>query len=302
LQKDITNATTKRLSVKNGNIKKWEKAIEEIKSNPKGNLQYSNPYLHIKTTINDEIKLIKSLQSLTPWRKGPYKIENITIESEWGCNLKWDRISPHISPLKNKTVLDVGASNGYFSYKMAMLGANIVLGVEPFLLFNYQFKATRSLIKNPPKAFVLPISLEDIPNKESFDTVFSMGVLYHQKDYKKHLQKLKNVMKPNGELVLETLVINSKYGTQIIPKDRYARMRNVYCLPSVNTLNKWLKSAGFKNIELININQTSVSEQKATSWIGENTKSLKDFLNPNDINYTIEGLPAPIRATFICNK
>ena len=85
------------------------------------------------------------------------------------------------------------------------------------------------------------------------------------------------------------MVINSKYGTQIIPKDRYARMRNVYCLPSVNTLNKWLKSAGFKNIELININQTSVSEQKATSWIGENTKSLK-------------GLPAPIRATFICNK
>ena len=78
-------------------------------------------------------------------------------------------------------MLDVGSGNGYFTYLMALAGAEIALGIEPFLLFNYQFQAMQTLINNPLNAFVLPLKLEQIPGKPLFDTVFSMGVLYHQK-------------------------------------------------------------------------------------------------------------------------
>ena len=111
-----------------------------------------------------------------------------------------------------------------------------------------------------------------------------------------------DVMTDNGELILETLIIDQQHGDQIIPQDRYARMRNVWCLPSTDTLHTWLQTAGFKNIKLVDVTKTTPEEQRATHWIGDNTQSIKDFLDPNDDNLTIEGLPAPKRAVFICQK
>ena len=289
-------------SVNNGNIPRWENAISEIQSQNSGSLNYVAPYLHINSININTSSLEQSLKQLMPWRKGPYQISNLQLDSEWRGDMKWDRLAPHIQPLKGKTVLDVGSGNGYFTYKMVMAGAQLALGIEPFLLFNYQFQAIRTLINNPPNAFVLPLRLEDMPDESVFDTVFSMGVLYHQKDHMAHLFKLKNMLIEGGELVLETLIIDTKDGNQIIPEDRYARMRNVWCLPSTETLNTWLTKAGFNNIQLVDVNQTTSEEQRATHWIGDNTQSLKDFLDPNDANLTIEGLPAPKRAIFICSK
>ena len=289
-------------SANNGNIPKWEKAIESIKTQHKGSLSYVSPYLNINAKNIDKAILEQSLKQLMPWRKGPYQIADLQLDSEWRGDLKWNRLKNHISPLQGKSVLDVGSGNGYFTYLMAMAGAKIAVGIEPFLLFNYQFSAIRSLINNPPNAFVLPLKLEQVPNKALFDSVFSMGVLYHQKDHMLHLQQLKNVLVENGELILETLVIDAEQGNYIIPEDRYARMRNVWCLPSTDTLHNWLEKTGFKNIRLIDVTKTTPEEQRATHWIGDNTQSLEDFLDPNNSNLTIEGLPAPKRAIFICNK
>jgi tRNA (mo5U34)-methyltransferase len=298
----LIDTSKQALSVNNGNIPKWEKAIESIKTQSQGMVQYAAPYLKINSQNIDKEQLESSLKQLMPWRKGPYLIGDLQLDSEWRGDMKWDRIVPHIQSLKGKTVLDVGSGNGYFTYLMALSGAEISLGIEPFLLFNYQFQAIRSLISNPPHAFVLPLKLEQMPNEAVFDTVFSMGVLYHQKDHKLHLQQLKNVMIKGGELVLETLVIDAIHGDQIVPEDRYARMRNVWCLPSTDTLHAWLEQTGFKNIKLVDVTKTTPEEQRATHWIGNNTQSLQDFLDPDDDNLTIEGLPAPKRAIFVCQK
>ena len=298
----LTDMSEQAFSANNGNIPRWESAIESIKTQPQGEAQYSTPYLKINSKNINKAQLESSLKQLMPWRKGPYQIDDLQLDSEWRGDMKWDRVTPHIQSLKGKTVLDVGAGNGYFTYLMALSGAEIALGIEPFLLFNYQFQAVRSLINNSPNAFVLPLKLEQIPSKPIFDTVFSMGVLYHQKDHLLHLQQLKEIMSEGGELVLETLVIDKQHGDQIIPEDRYARMRNVWCLPSTDTLHTWLEQTGFKNIKLVDITKTTPKEQRATHWIGDNTQSLKDFLDPNDDNLTIEGLPAPKRAIFICRK
>ncbi len=299
--KQLVGLSNQAFSVNNGNIPKWTAAIDDIKKNQTGNLSFKHPYVAIDANINAD-ELTRSLKQLMPWRKGPYQIGSLKLDSEWRGDMKWDRLKDYIQPLKGKTVLDVGSGNGYFTYLMAMQGANIALGVEPFLLFNYQFQAIRALIKNPPKAFVLPLKLEELPGEPLFDTVFSMGVLYHQKDHMIHLQQLMKVMTEGGELVLETLIIDKQYGDQIIPEDRYARMRNVWCLPSTDTLHTWLKQTGFKNIKLINVSKTTPEEQRATHWIGDNTQSIKDFLDPNNENLTIEGLPAPRRAIFVCQK
>jgi len=299
---DLIKSSTQALSVNNGNIPKWGKAIESIKTQPQGEVKYVAPYLKTNSKNINREQLESSLKQLMPWRKGPYQIGDLQLDSEWRGDMKWDRVTSNIKPLKGKTVLDVGSGNGYFTYLMALSGAEIALGIEPFLLFNYQFQAIRSLINNPPNAFILPLKLEQIPNETVFDTVFSMGVLYHQKDHMVHLQQLKNVMTMGGELILETLVIDAIHGEKIIPKDRYARMRNVWCLPSTNTLHSWLEQTGFRDIKLVDVTKTTPEEQRATHWIGNNTQSLQDFLDPNDDNLTIEGLPAPKRAIFVCQK
>ncbi|MDG2353923.1 MAG: tRNA 5-methoxyuridine(34)/uridine 5-oxyacetic acid(34) synthase CmoB [Gammaproteobacteria bacterium] len=300
LCEQLITASKQAFSVNNGNIPKWENALSTIRLQNTGTLNYAAPYLDIDATHIDKDNLESSLKQLMPWRKGPYQIGDLQLDSEWRGDMKWNRVLPHIQSLKGKTVLDVGSGNGYFTYLMSLAGAQMALGIEPFLLFNYQFQAIRTLINNPPHAFVLPLRLEDMPVQPLFDTVFSMGVLYHQKNHMAHLQQLKDILTKDGELVLETLVINKKYGDQIIPKDRYARMRNVWCLPSTDTLHSWLEQTGFSDIKLVDITKTTAEEQRATHWIGDNTQSLKDFLNPNDDNLTIEGLPAPLRATVIC--
>ena len=297
----LVELSKQAFEVNNGNIPKWENAIADIQKIQPGQVSFKHPYVAINADANNA-ELTQALKQLMPWRKGPYQIGDLNLESEWRGDMKWDRLKDYIQPLEGKAVLDVGSGNGYFTYLMAMQGADIAIGIEPFLLFNYQFQAIRTLINQPPKAYILPLKLEQMPEESLFDSVFSMGVLYHQKDHMLHLQQLKNVMAKDGELILETLVIDQQHGDQIIPEDRYARMRNVWRLPSTNTLHSWLKTAGFTNIKLVDVTKTTPEEQRATHWIGDNTQSLKDFLDSNNDNLTVEGLPAPKRAIFICQK
>ena len=129
-----------------------------------------------------------------------------------------------------------------------------------------------------------------------------MGVLYHQRDHMEHLSILKKMMSSDSELILETLIVDGPRDFVIVPEGRYANMRNVYCLPSVETLKSWLIDAGFKNINLIDVSQTTLDEQRQTPWIGDNPASLEDFLDPSDLNLTVEGYPAPKRAIIICSN
>jgi tRNA (mo5U34)-methyltransferase len=132
---------------------------------------------------------------------------------------------------------------------------------------------------------------------QAFDTVFSMGILYHRRSPFDHLQALKDLLKPDGELVLETLVIDGEEGQTLVPEGRYAKMGNVWFIPSPSTLLQWLKKIGFKTAKLVDVNQTSIEEQRSTDWM--RFHSLEQFLDPDDLNRTIEGYPAPKRAIII---
>ena len=247
----------------------------------------------------DRNKLEEQLKALHPWRKGPYNLFDIYIDTEWRSDWKWDRLKKRISPLNHRLVLDVGCGNGYHCWRMLGAGAKMVVGIDPLLLNVLQFHVIRKLYGETP-VYVLPLGIEDLPyGLKLFDTVFSMGVLYHRRSPIDHLMELRDCLKPGGELVLETLVIDGGLGEVLLPEGRYAKMRNVWFLPSCETLVSWLKRCGFHNIRLVDVTSTSIEEQRSTEWM--QFHSLKDFLSEENPQLTTEGLPAPKRAIFIAN-
>jgi tRNA (mo5U34)-methyltransferase len=239
------------------------------------------------------------LKSFMPWRKGPFEFFDTKIETEWHSDWKWDRIAPHISDLKGRQVLDIGCGNGYHLWRMLGAGARLAMGIDPTRLFLYQFHIAKHFIENEA-AYLLPLRGEDLPPFNLFDTVFSLGVLYHRRSPIDHLTELLSFLRPGGELVLETLIIDGDESSILTPKDRYAKMANVWFLPSTAALEIWLRRAGFRNIRTVNVNQTSVDEQRRTDWM--TFHSLADFLDKDDPNFTAEGLPAPTRAILIAEK
>lgn len=290
----------------NGNLARWLPAMEHIFSLEKAdqiNLNSSAISLKNSNFLPEQQQELKTaLKALMPWRKGPFELNDIYIDTEWRSDWKWDRVLPHLSPLANRKILDVGCGSGYHLWRMTGAGAKLAIGIDPSLLFMAQFLVMRHFIGDPPTYF-LPLTLEQLPESKfggDFDTVFSMGVLYHRRAPLDHLDELKRQLKTGGELVLETLVIPEEYGQILVPENRYAQMRNVWFLPSVKELTHWMQRMGFKNVRCVDLDQTSTEEQRTTDWM--QWLSLKDFLDPNDLSKTIEGYPAPLRAVMIAEK
>ncbi|WP_201510224.1 tRNA 5-methoxyuridine(34)/uridine 5-oxyacetic acid(34) synthase CmoB [Psychrobacter alimentarius] len=252
------------------------------------------------------------LKQLMPWRKGPFQIGNdesgIKIDTEWHSDWKWQRVAPHLGRLEGRRVLDVGGGSGYHGWRMAGAGADTVIIIDPSCLFYHQFMAIRHFVGSADahetgryRTHYIPVSLEALPeHSQLFDTVFSMGVLYHRQSPFEHLQQLRGQLVKGGELVLETLVVEGDANTVLVPHDRYAQMNNVYFLPSVAALIGWLEKVGFSDVRCVDVAVTSVKEQRQTEWMTYH--SLADFLDPNDATKTIEGYPAPMRATLIAKK
>jgi tRNA (mo5U34)-methyltransferase len=242
-------------------------------------------------------RLEDALRGLHPWRKGPFELFGLHIDTEWRSDWKWQRLAPHIAPLAGRRVLDVGCGNGYHCWRMRGAGAAEVLGIDPAPLFFMQFQALQHYIRDP-QVTLLPMTLEQLPPRlGAFDTVFSMGVLYHRRSPLQHLQALRDALRPGGQLVLETLVVEGDERQCLVPERRYARMGNVWFIPSSAMLLLWLRKLGWQSPRLVDECRTSTAEQRRTDWM--QFHSLADFLDPGDPTRTLEGYPAPRRAVFV---
>jgi len=286
-----------------GDLRRWSRAVDDLPVVTPTSLELQHEVrIGCAEDVSDcaRERMFSTLQGLHPWRKGPYRVFGINIDTEWRSDWKWERVKPHIAPLRNRLVLDIGSGNGYYCLRMLGEGAKLALGIDPTLLSVMQFQAIRKLSAKDLPAYVLPLGIEQIPpNLKLFDTVFSMGVLYHRRSPIDHLLELKGCLRPGGELVLETLVVEGDEQTVLMPEGRYAQMRNVWFLPSCEVLMLWMRRSGFKNVRLCDITKTSYDEQRSTAWMRFN--SLKDFLDPKDDSLTCEGLPAPRRAVVLAN-
>jgi tRNA (mo5U34)-methyltransferase len=241
----------------------------------------------------DPDRVRELLLHLSPWRKGPLQLDDVLIDAEWRSDWKWDRVQDAIEPLDGRRVFDVGSGNGYYALRMREAGATSVIGVDPTLLFAMQFLAINIFV-GKSDVFILPCRLEETPPANNvFDTTFSMGVLYHQRDPLAHLRRLGSTLRSGGQLVLETLFLPGDDLRAETPPDRYARMRNVWSLPTVPQLVRWLEMAGYRNVEVVHRSRTTVDEQRSTAWM--TFESLEQALDAADPTRTVEGWPAPRR-------
>lgn len=291
-----TRAAARLARHPHGDMPRWRAALEMLPAaSTMARLDRDMPELGAAAA--DPAHLRDILMRLHPWRKGPLCLGGVTIDSEWRSDWKWRRVAPHVE-LEGQRVLDIGCGNGYFGWRMLAAGARLVLGVDPTLLFVMQWLACRHFSGDLPN-FVLPLAAEELPRGQpAFDSVFSMGVLYHRRDPGAHLQLTRNLLRDGGTLVLETLVLPAGRERDLLrPPGRYARMRNVWGVPGTDRLLQWLLAAGFHQAEVVDMAATRIAEQRTTPWM--RFESLEQALDPADRTRTVEGLPAPRRAVVI---
>jgi len=264
--------------------------FEKLASFQPENVNYRlGDIIEIKTDekLMHEIKEIAMM--LKPWRKGPFKINDLFIDTEWRSYIKWNIIKPSLD-LTGKDVLDVGCNNGYYMFRMLEEKPKSVTGFDPSALFNLQFEFINKFIKSDITYKLLGV--EHVPHYgRKFDTIFCLGVLYHRPDPVTMLKELKAGLKPGGEVILDTLIIEGENETALCPI-RYQKMKNVYFIPTLKALYNWIEKAKFKDVEFLGKKYTDLEEQRKTSWI--DGESLDSFLN-KDLTETVEGYPPPLR-------
>lgn len=300
-----------------GDFGRWQAALDSLPDLSAGELALGTVVgAGINAGASVDPARLKSLESalrnLHPWRKGPFELFGIHIDSEWRSDWKWNRIAAALGNLEGQQVLDVGCGNGYFGWRLLGAGAAGVLGVDPTILFFMQHLALCRYLgpaaPNPNTTqsanYLLPMPFELLPTFP-FDLVLSMGVVYHRPDPAVHVQALFDHTRPGGRVLLESLIVTE--GPDLAPaaasdsgRGRYARMRNVHVVPSVTTMAEWLADAGFEDIATVDVSPTSTAEQRPTDWM--TFESLQHCLDPLDPARTVEGYPAPVRAALLARR
>ncbi|QEP44110.1 tRNA 5-methoxyuridine(34)/uridine 5-oxyacetic acid(34) synthase CmoB [Ectothiorhodospiraceae bacterium BW-2] len=283
---------------RHGDVPQWLRTLRQFPVITPSTIELNRDTIRIgqadDLSVEQQSQLQQLLLQFQPWRKGPFELFGIAIDTEWRSDWKWRRLAEAIDPLQDRLILDVGSGNGYYGWRMVGAGAKQVLGIDPTLRYLMQFGAIDHFIAHRANT-VLPLRLEQLATPiPCFDTLFSMGVIYHQRDPLAHLRQLGRYLRPGGQLILEGLVIEGTVDECLIPKKRYAKMHNVYALPSVPMLLEWLRQSGYHSVELVDVTPTTPEEQRRTRWMV--FESLADYLDPTNPALTIEGYPAPIRA------
>lgn len=281
---------------RHGRLNHWMDAWNQLPDCADAVLNASSDAVTVSGSISgtDQKRLRETLMQFHPWRKGPFRFFDLLVDTEWRSNLKWDRLAAQVD-FRDRRVLDVGSGNGYYGWRMLASGARLVLGLDPMPMYLMQFECVRKYAAPESPHFILPLT--DVAIAERlwlFDITVSMGVLYHRTSPIDHLKSLCDSLRPGGRLVLETLVMDSADETVLVPEDRYAKMRNVWFIPSIPMLTRWLRRTGFRGIEVIDLSVTTPEEQRRTDWM--TFESLNDFLHPEDPSRTAEGYPGPTRA------
>jgi len=273
------------------NIKPLRVALDELEDIKTQCSFEDTVKLTTEQTINSQ-KIQEVAKQMMPWRKGPFDLFGLFIDTEWQSFLKYNLLEPYFN-LKGKRVADVGCNNGYYMFRMLKHEPELLVGFDPSALYKTQFDFINHFVKSDIKYELLGV--EHFPFYEhKFDTVFCLGVLYHRSDPVGMMKDLAKGIEKGGELFLDTFIIDGDDDMCLSPQKTYSKIPNIYFVPTVKVLKNWCERAGFINIEVLAIIPTTEEEQRSTPWI--EGQSLENFLDPDDSTKTVEGYPAPKRA------
>ena len=282
----------------------YRKLLESVGHLRAGHLDFAGDVVRIgkaeELESGELAKVEKVLRSLMPWRKGPFSIFDIDVEAEWRSNRKWRRVLPALPDLEGKIIADIGASNGYYMFRMAQHNPALVLGFEPYLHHYFTFQLLNGFA-GTDNLRMEPLGVEQISLFEkSFDIIFLMGIIYHRSSPVDMLRVLKKAMKPGSTLIVESQAIPGKESVALFPEKRYAKVPGTYFVPTSTCLRNWLTRVGFQEVKIFFEHGMNSSEQRRTDWM--TFESYSDFIDPDNPELTVEGYPAPIRVYLKARK
>ena len=158
-----------------------------------------------------------------------------------------------------KSVLDIGAWDGFFSFEAERRGAKRVLATDSFVWrgnvdwaskrgFDLSKRALGSRVEEM-EIDVLDLSPDRVG---TFDVVFFLGVLYHMKHPLLALERVASVAR--DFLVLETAVDMLDYKRPAIAfyaGDEVGRDATNWCGPNPAAVVAMLKTVGFRRVEIV---------------------------------------------------
>ncbi|MFW3372579.1 tRNA 5-methoxyuridine(34)/uridine 5-oxyacetic acid(34) synthase CmoB [Aliarcobacter butzleri] len=285
------------------NVEPWFLQLKEACKIEKSNLKidYGDWFsIGNRADLSDEEYeiIVQTAKKLIPWRKGPFKIFDLEIDSEWQSNIKYNLIRPYFN-LKDKVVADIGCNNGYYMFRMLEDKPKRLIGFDPSPLTLHQFEFINHFVKSDIVYEMLGVEHLEFYNHK-FDFIFMLGVLYHRPDPVGTLKSLARGLNSKGEILIDTFMIDGDDEICLTPNKRYSKIPNIYFIPTIPALKNWLERAGFENIEVLATTVTTSEEQRKTPWSFD--ESLEDFLDPNDSSKTVEGYPAPKRVYVKARK
>lgn len=255
-----------------------------------------------------------ALESLGPFRKGPFRLDGIDVPSHWNADAKWQVLAPILGRSEFRDVLnrpalrlaDVGSNNGYYLFRLVHwlqqegipFETARFLALDPVDEFGRQFALLHSFVPDWPIAFAQK-GWQDLGGFEPFDLLLCMGILYHHTDPASVLRSLRASLPAGGRLILETMIIptTSSVPMALVPPGRYAGAKGIWFVPDLEALLVLFRRTGWRNIRLEGV-RDALDEQ---GRLGD-FPSFRDMLMPGDVTRTIEGLPAPFRAFVTAQK
>ncbi|MCG3716862.1 tRNA 5-methoxyuridine(34)/uridine 5-oxyacetic acid(34) synthase CmoB, partial [Aliarcobacter butzleri] len=236
------------------NVEPWFLQLKEACKIEKSNLKidYGDWFsIGNRADLSDEEYeiIVQTAKKLIPWRKGPFKIFDLEIDSEWQSNIKYNLIRPYFN-LKDKIVADIGCNNGYYMFRMLEDKPKRLIGFDPSPLTLHQFEFINHFVKSDIVYEMLGVEHLEFYNHK-FDFIFMLGVLYHRADPVGTLKSLARGLNSKGEILIDTFMIDGDDEICLTPNKRYSKIPNIYFIPTIPALKNWLERAGFENIEVL---------------------------------------------------
>lgn len=152
--------------------------------------------------------------------------------------------------LIGKSVLDIGAWDGYFSFLAEQRGASRVVAIDKLVDHNAAGFMTAKEILNSKVEFIQMDVLDLDKLREEFDVVFFFGVFYHLMHPLLALEKIYE--KTKSLLLIETHVVSNQLPLMVFyEKDEYEGDSSNWWGPSVECVMAMCRSCGFARVEMV---------------------------------------------------